>query len=817
METIDLAPAHVAQLNESGISQDIIAARGYRSIAPGSVYDWRQLAGSIHSDDLLKRVLHKGGLAFPLWRVGEIEQPFTWILRPDQPRESKEGKKIKYEYPKATPNILDVLPRYKAALGDPTIPLWITEGAKKADALASAYGNQIVPVNENGVWGWRSKGRLIDDFQRILWEGRRVIVAPDGDVRHNKAVYQAVQRSARLFVAWGAAEVSILLLPCEKDGPKVGVDDYLGMGKTPAEVEAHLVELAVVGEQSRVSLMKHPSTGTPLYLPPGYDVYNRNIVRNDQSGPRHIYTGVLAVTGTGKNLHTGEETATVVWDRFKALQEATIPRLALTSGVKLAESIGTLGAVVHDLNRRELTRYLVEFIRENDEALPRVNLVDRLGTVGPEGEGLVLPGGSIGLENETRYVGPTVTVGTDREAYARALREITRWPGDQVTLWAALGLGLAGPILARLKPDRNPVVLLTNASGSGKTTAVHFATGCYGDPTRAPLRVQCGSAATTTKGIFQTLATTNGVPVHLEDIHMMMERDPARFAGLIYDFANGQLRTFGQLNQQAGGGGHLGGTLLLTGEATPEFAYEGSQRRTLTINCRRFWPLGVEPRSEEGKRRADILTVGWQAGAGVWGHQTCDLIWANWEGYRQEVLLLAGEPTLSDLQAWRVPLAAASVALRIGLNQLGIEIDWPKLLVQWAQLYSEGQKERDPAREAFDKAILMLSQGELVDNGDEAQGKRLPGSWQWLHYERKMVAARRIGDTYWRVLSTSPQWRATVGPNAVDMFGEDWLRSGLIQAHKGTRPISDRIHTGPGKGNLQCLLVPEAHLSISEE
>lgn len=814
MTTMELAPAHAQQLQESAISQEIIEARGYTSITPGSIHDWRELAGELHSDDLLKKVLHQGALAFPLYRVAN-EAPFTWILRPDLPRTSKEGKPIKYEYPRGVANVLDVLPRYRQALGDPTVPLWITEGAKKADALATAYGPQIVPVNENGVWGWRTKGKLLEDFKAIVWEGRRVIVAPDGDVRHNKAVRQAVERSARLFTAWGAAEVLILLLPCEKDGPKVGVDDFLAARHSPADVEAHLVELAVIGETARVSLMKHPATGAPLFLPPGYDVYSRNIIRNDTAGPKHLYTGVLAVTGTGKNLHTNEETVTVVWDRFRALQEATIPRLALTSGVKLAEAIGTLGAAVHGINSRELSRYLVEFIKENDDDLPRVNVVERLGTVN-DGEGLVLPGGSIGLEGETRYTGPKVEIGTDGDAYRRALREVVSWPGSQTTLWATLALGLAGPVLARLQPDRNPVVMLANASGSGKTTVTNFSAGCYGNPLKAPLRVQCGSSATTTKGIFQTLATTNGIPVHLEDVHMMMERDPLKFAGLIYDFANGQLRTYGQVNQQAGGGGHLGGTLILTGEATPEFGYEGSQRRTLAINCRKWWPLGAEPKSDEGARRADILSAAWLGGAGLWGFQTCETIWANWEGFRRETMLLAADPTLSDLQAWRVPLAAASITLRIGMHQLGLEVDWQRLLIEWAQLYSESQRERDPSREAYDKAILMLSQCELVHNGEEVHGQTIAPTWHWLHYERKMVAAQRVGEKFWRVLSTSPQWRAVVGSNAVDMFGEEWLKNGLIVAHKGARKISDRIHTGPGKGNLQCILIPDEELSFED-
>ena len=102
MTTIDLSPAHLTQLRSSAISPDVMAARGYHSIIPGDIQGWRNLAGDIHSDDMLKKVLHLGALAFPLFRVGE-EKPFTWILRPDLPRTNKDGKAIKYEYPRSTP------------------------------------------------------------------------------------------------------------------------------------------------------------------------------------------------------------------------------------------------------------------------------------------------------------------------------------------------------------------------------------------------------------------------------------------------------------------------------------------------------------------------------------------------------------------------------------------------------------------------------------------------------------------------------------------------------------------------------------------
>lgn len=811
-----LEERHLQQLKSSAISPEIVAERGYRSIPPGSLYDWRQLAGQLHSDDLLKKVLHQGALAFPLYRVG-AENPFTWVLRPDQPRKSRDNKDIKYEYPKGRPNILDILPRYRAALGNPAIDIWLTEGAKKADALATAYEGLIVPVNENGVWGWRSKGRVLDDFRSIVWEGRRVILAPDGDVKHNKQVYQAVQRSARLFTAWGAAEVLILLLPSEKNGPKIGVDDYLAQGHTIDELEAHLVELTVVGEQTRVSLMRHPTTNLPLYLPPGYDVANKTIVRRKgEADALHLYTGLLAVTETGINPHNQEESVTIAFDRFQQMRTVTVPRAAITSGMDCARTLGAQGANVHSINGREVSRYLIEFIRENENDIPQYYHTEKLGNIQ---EGVVLPAGAIGFDREVRYSGPQVQVGTDWEIYPRVLREVATWGDNLVTLWGTLALALAGPILNRMKPDRNPVVLLANASGSGKSTVINFAIGAYGDPLLAPLRHQCGNPQTKVTGIIQAFGQASGIPMHLEDIHQLMNRNPDSFAGLIYDFANGQLRTYGQVNQQAGGGTRLGGSLLMTGEAVPSLEYEGSQKRLMTINCGRHLPLGEPPQSEAGKHRAQLLATAWKAGAGTLGYQVCELIWSNWAAFQRDVALMQADSALVNTQAWGPLLATAAQTLRLALLPLGINLDWALLLRQWAALYTEGQRERNPAQVIWDKVMVMLSQCELSDDreySEHGQHRSVP-RWQWLHYERKMVAARRVGEDYWRVLTTSPQWRLVVGENAVDMFGDTWLKEGLLVPHKGTRPVSDKAYTGPGKGYLQCILIPDSQLPMEED
>jgi len=816
-----LSEHHRAHLHGSAISDEVIGARGYVSIAPGAIADWRRIAGPIHSDKLLRTVLHAGALAFPLFRCGE-QQPYTWVLRPDRPRTNAEGKPIKYEYPAKEKNILDVLPLYQPAATNPEIDLWLTEGTKKADSLASAFGNTILPVNENGVWGWRSQGRMIDDFTRFIWEGRRVVIAPDGDVRHNKHVYQAIQRSAKALLAQGVREVLIWLVPQAKDGPKIGVDDYLADGHSLNELCAHLVDLGVVNDTVRVSLMKHPVTKAPLYLPPGYDVHNKCIVRVDPDSTKMFYSGLIAVTETGRNVHTGEETATVVWQRFGTLQDTSLPRAVMAHGSRCAEQLGAAGAYVHSINAREMSRYLVEFIRENDDMLPRIDYTDRLGKVGESG--LVLPAGQIGLATTTKYTGPAIQVGENFDAYPQALRQIAGDPARRVpawsntaTLWAVFGLGLAGPAFSRLRIDRYPVLMLAKGSGSGKTTLAQFTTGAYGNPKLNPLQVQCGSGTTTPKGIQQTLVMTNGIPVHLEDVHMLMEREPQKFAGLIYDYANGQLRTYGQLNQRAGGGQELGGTLLMSGEARPQFTYEGSQRRIMLFDCVQDPPLGVPAKSSAGEARAEVLKSSWSTGAGTFGLRVCETIWSDWPAFVRDIADLQADDALRDMQAWAPILAGGMATLRAALRQLDMALNWGQMLRQWAAILAAGYHEVDPAREAFEKVLLMLGQCELVDNAaSDERGKRIAATWRWLLYDRKMVAAQRVGDDCWRVLTGSPQWVALIGPGVVDRFGEEWLNKRLLRPFTGKRRVSDKVFVGPLKGSHQAILIPEEHFAAPE-
>src|SRR4030042_1529601 len=123
----ELLTDHYHHLCEgSGISVDVIRERGYRSILGES---------ELEKLGFTPAQQRAPGILIPLWSVDGKEAGFQ--VRPDPPRTKRRGKPVKYEIPAGSSLRLDCPPRCQQGIGDPKTPLWITEGSKKADALAS--------------------------------------------------------------------------------------------------------------------------------------------------------------------------------------------------------------------------------------------------------------------------------------------------------------------------------------------------------------------------------------------------------------------------------------------------------------------------------------------------------------------------------------------------------------------------------------------------------------------------------------------------------------------------------------------------------
>ena len=176
-EVPTLLREHLDHLRASGISVEVIKDRGYES-----VLGEKKLADAGFSKVQQRPI----GILMPGHGVDEGE--LSPQYRPDHPRKDSRGRSVKYETPAGARSRLDVPPRCRPSLADPRVDLYFTEGAKKADVIATVGG---CAINMGGVWNFKQKNiyggvTLSTDFDFIAWKGsqgpRTVILAYDSDL-----------------------------------------------------------------------------------------------------------------------------------------------------------------------------------------------------------------------------------------------------------------------------------------------------------------------------------------------------------------------------------------------------------------------------------------------------------------------------------------------------------------------------------------------------------------------------------------------------------------------------------------------------------
>jgi hypothetical protein len=216
-------PHHRQQLvKESGIAPQVILDRGYRTVKTKT--ELKRLGFS-------KRQQLAPALVIPMY--GPTGELATHQIRPDSPREDRDGKVIKYETPANSRVYLDVHPSQSERIKDSTIALWITEGVKKADCVVS-HGQCAVALQ--GVWCWQKGGVPLPEWEDVKLHGRMVYVVFDSDVMTKSAVQAALKKLVAFLVGRGA-KVRIVYLPDGEGGKKQGVDDYLVAGGTVKELK----------------------------------------------------------------------------------------------------------------------------------------------------------------------------------------------------------------------------------------------------------------------------------------------------------------------------------------------------------------------------------------------------------------------------------------------------------------------------------------------------------------------------------------------------------------------------------------------------
>lgn len=144
-------------------------------------------------------------------------------------KKAKKKKPPKYTQPAGTqpeiylPPLLDV--KWREVLNDPTIPLAITEGEKKA---GSGCSNGIPCIGIGGTWNWRSRKlgiQLLPALNAIAWKGRKVRVVLDSDTVDNDGARAGGEWLVAELNRRGA-EAALVIVPANGE-PKMALDDYI--------------------------------------------------------------------------------------------------------------------------------------------------------------------------------------------------------------------------------------------------------------------------------------------------------------------------------------------------------------------------------------------------------------------------------------------------------------------------------------------------------------------------------------------------------------------------------------------------------------
>lgn len=223
---------HFAEIiTGSGVSVEVARTRGYESVL-----------GAKRLADLGFALNQRRapGYLLPVYAPGLPEEPALHQYKPNHPRKVKE-KAIKYETPTGAKLRIDCPRPCQPNIGNPAAAVWITEGIKKVDCLAS---HGLFALGLLGVYGFRSTnelgGKAISaDLAAVHWKGRRVFLVFDSDILTKQPVRNALRALGNELDRRGA-EVFVVFLPqvASDSDKKVGVDDYLIAGHTVEDMEA---------------------------------------------------------------------------------------------------------------------------------------------------------------------------------------------------------------------------------------------------------------------------------------------------------------------------------------------------------------------------------------------------------------------------------------------------------------------------------------------------------------------------------------------------------------------------------------------------
>jgi hypothetical protein len=442
-------------VRESRLVRKVIRRRGYRTV---------RTKAELERLGFGRAQRNVPGLLIPIY--GPSGDRVLYQYRPDDPR-IRDGKTVKYETPSAARMALDIHPLVRDRLDDPTSPLFVTEGVKKADALVS---RGICAVGLIGVWNWRGTNAhggktALPEWEQIALNGRLAYIVFDSDVMLKKEVYAALVR-LKAFLESRNAKVALIYLPPDESGGKQGVDDYLAAGQDVKDLLAlATTELSSPPHDEQPSI---PYRATPEGL-----IWDRTTRDGAVSTlPTNFSAKIVAdlAEDDGVEVRRSFEIEAELGERRRTF---TVPATAFVGMGWATEHLGAGAVVYPGFGLKDHARAAVQLLSGE---VPSRRVFTHLGWRKVDGEWLYLHGGgAIGplgpldsIQTELggplgSYALPTPPTGEDLGEAIRASLGLLDLAPDEITvpLLAATYRAVLG--------DTDFSVHLSGPTGAGKT------------------------------------------------------------------------------------------------------------------------------------------------------------------------------------------------------------------------------------------------------------------------------------------------------------------------------------------------------------
>lgn len=227
-----------AKLSSSGLTLDDAGILRIEPLDPASTSalhsSFKPLSGLLLSYlDPAKRPLPDWPAGEPFYRVRylEVGSGFADLAEKKPPRYVQLPNTAPVAYYPANED-------WEAIIGDPGIPIILTEGELKA---AKACKEGFPTIGLGGVYNWRSNKlglTWLPSLDFVAWLRRNVYICFDSDMSTNPLVLGALKELADALHQRGAF-VYLVTLPQLEDLDKVGLDDFLVHAGTNAADQLH--------------------------------------------------------------------------------------------------------------------------------------------------------------------------------------------------------------------------------------------------------------------------------------------------------------------------------------------------------------------------------------------------------------------------------------------------------------------------------------------------------------------------------------------------------------------------------------------------